>query len=145
LNIFCKYFELTFDRVRNILIVSFCLMGTGRILNRLRQNIPDFNSIGTFFEKDFVLIFNRIRADFEQNVDTFQTDYGQDLNIFWNNLNKFCTYFKHITKRRWTESGQFFAQILDKLWTYVGQLLKIFSHICRKLLDLSQICSAAIY
>ena len=75
-------------------------MGTGRILNRLRQNIPDFNSIVTFFEKDFVLIFNRIRADFEQNVDTFQTDYGQDLNIFCNNLNKFCTYFKHITKRR---------------------------------------------
>ena len=75
-------------------------MGTGRILNRLRQNIPDFNSIGTFFEKDFVLIFYRIRADFEQNVDTFQTDYGQDLNIFCNNLNKFCTYFKHITKRR---------------------------------------------
>ena len=75
-------------------------MGTGRILNRLRQNIPDFNCIGTFFGKDFVLIFNRIRADFEQNVDTFQTDYGQDLNIFCSNLNKFCTYFKHITKRR---------------------------------------------
>ena len=32
---------------------------------------PDFDSIGTVFEKDFVLIFNRIRADFEQNVDIF--------------------------------------------------------------------------
>ena len=47
-------------------------MGTERILNRLRQNVPDFDSIGTFFEKkDFVLIINRIRADFEHNVDTF--------------------------------------------------------------------------
>jgi len=64
-------------------------MGTGRILNRLRQNIPDFNSIVTFFEKDFVLIFNRIRADFEQNVDTFQTECGHISDRLW-------TGFEHI-------------------------------------------------
>ena len=137
MNIFCTYFELTFDRVRNILIVSFCLMGTWRILNRLRQNIPDFNSIGTFFEKDFVLIFDRIWADFEQNW----THFRQTMDRIWTYFVIIWTNFVHISNilrkdgeqnldsflRRFRQTLNICWSIIDDIFTFLPKAVRSFT------------------
>ena len=139
MNIFCTYFELIFDRVRNILIVGFCLTGTGRILNRLPQNIPDFDSIVAVFEKIFCINFqqnsSRLWAECGHILDRFWTGFEQILYIIWTN-------FVHISnilrKKRWTKSGQFFCadirqtlnicwSIIEHIFTYLPNTVRYFT------------------